>query len=77
MLDILTRKKNIDKSIILGPTKTNFASSLYGGLKRTDDGSNLTKNQQSTSRHNRQVKKKAFYHYHGLLLIYKYIVGQQ
>ncbi|KAG2228997.1 hypothetical protein INT48_004747 [Thamnidium elegans] len=51
---IITRSST-DKSIILGPTKTNFASSLYGGLKRTDDGSNLTKNQQSSSRHNRQL----------------------
>ncbi|KAI8377664.1 uncharacterized protein BYT42DRAFT_352312 [Radiomyces spectabilis] len=27
----------IDKSIVLGPPKTNFASSLYGGLKRSED----------------------------------------
>ena len=48
---------HVDKSIILGPTKTNFASSLYGGLKRTDEGSNMSKPPQSnSSRHNhRQV----------------------
>ncbi|KAI8980315.1 hypothetical protein BDB01DRAFT_836845 [Pilobolus umbonatus] len=46
---IITRTSN-DKSIVLGPTKTNFASSLYGGLKKTDE---LPK--QSSSRHSRQL----------------------
>ncbi|CEP09202.1 hypothetical protein [Parasitella parasitica] len=49
---IITRAPS-DKSIILGPTKTNFASSLHGGLKRTDEGSNTSKpSQPNPSRHN-------------------------
>ncbi|CAO3653959.1 unnamed protein product [Mucor fragilis] len=50
-----------DKSIILGPTKTNFASSLYGGLKRADEGPNMSKPPQSnSSRHNhRQLDERS------------------
>ncbi|CAO0797090.1 unnamed protein product [Mucor circinelloides] len=57
---IVTRTPT-DKSIILGPTKTNFASSLYGGLKRTDEGPNMSKPpQSSSSRHNhRQLDERS------------------
>ncbi|KAI9307880.1 hypothetical protein BJ944DRAFT_228246 [Cunninghamella echinulata] len=54
--------KSTDKGIVLGPPKTNFASSLYGGLKRATDTNNsttpimskLSSSTSSTSRH-RQV----------------------
>ncbi|KAF7728734.1 hypothetical protein EC973_005571 [Apophysomyces ossiformis] len=39
---VLAPMHSLDKSIILGPTKTNFASSLYGGLKRSDEASSST-----------------------------------
>ncbi|KAF1802298.1 hypothetical protein V8B55DRAFT_1478813 [Mucor lusitanicus] len=57
---IVTRTPT-DKSIILGPTKTNFASSLYGGLKKTDEGPNMSKAPQSnSSRHNhRQLDERS------------------
>ncbi|CAO3589501.1 unnamed protein product [Absidia cylindrospora] len=34
--------RSTDKSIVLGPPKTNFASSLYGGLKHTTDSKDNT-----------------------------------
>lgn len=52
---IITRSTS-DKSIILGPTKTNFASSLYGGLKRADDS--ISKNQPLSSRHSRHLDER-------------------
>ncbi|CAO3615324.1 unnamed protein product [Cunninghamella blakesleeana] len=60
ILNSSTVTKSTDKGIILGPTKTNFASSLYGGLKRTTSDTNnntapimskLSSSTSSSSRH--------------------------
>ncbi|KAI8334322.1 hypothetical protein BC941DRAFT_432678 [Chlamydoabsidia padenii] len=75
-----TSTKSSDKSIILGPPKTNFASSLYGGLKHTTDtnasklssSSRLRQSEDSTRIHNNNrmprgpnyVGEKGFHHYH-------------
>ncbi|KAI8093183.1 uncharacterized protein BX664DRAFT_329106 [Halteromyces radiatus] len=47
MLNSSVVSRSTDKSIILGPPKTNFASSLYGGLKRTTDTNGSTNSTSS------------------------------
>ncbi|CAO3591948.1 unnamed protein product [Absidia cylindrospora] len=42
MLNGSVVSRSTDKSIVLGPSKTNFASSLYGGLKRTTESNGGT-----------------------------------
>ncbi|KAI8988421.1 hypothetical protein BDF20DRAFT_331357 [Mycotypha africana] len=61
---IMIRTTSTDKNIVLGPTKTNFASSTYGGLKKLDDNNSTTsatsKLQQTTSaRHHRQLEDRS------------------